>query len=205
MLQITRSHVLTSAHCISPFLQVVRLGEYDLSSRNDILNPLDFAIEKTMVHEEYVPDIILNDIGIVKLRRRAPVNGECKVYTENISSFTHQTHSTLIDLCNCQYSDRIRPICLPIYEPLRSSSLTGYAPFVAGWGSTNFQGPQSSVLQDTQVQVVSTAECERSYKSKFAVQVFDDRIICAGSGGHDACQGDSGLVSLIYSFQMKVL
>lgn len=55
--------------------------------------------------------------------------------------------------------------------------------------STFFQGPQSSILQETQVQIVSTADCEKSYKQLFSTQVFDERIICAGTGGHDTCQG----------------
>lgn len=88
--------------------------------------------------------------------------------------------------------DRIRPICLPLYEPLRSSDLTGSAPFVAGWGSTSYQGPQSSILRETQVTIVPISKCEQSYKAAFPSQVFDDRIICAGDGGHDTCQGDSG-------------
>lgn len=55
--------------------QIVRLGEYDLSTANDGASPIDFAIAKTIVHEEYVPDIILNDIGIVKLKRQAHITG----------------------------------------------------------------------------------------------------------------------------------
>lgn len=91
-----------------------------------------------------------------------------------------------------QRLDQIRPICLPLHEPLRSSNLIGYSPFVAGWGSMVFLGPQSTILRDAQVPIISTAECEKNYKSKYSMQVFDNRIICAGSGGHDACQGDSG-------------
>ena len=90
------------------------------------------------------------------------------------------------------FLEKIRPICLPLFEPLRSVDLTGYSPFVAGWGSTSFQGPQSSILQDAQVPVASTAECEQSYKNIYSTQVFDNRIICAGNGARDACQGDSG-------------
>lgn len=72
----TKSHILTSAHCVSSFLRVARLGEYDLTKENDGANPIDFAIDRTIVHEEYMPDIILNDIAIVKLRYQVPVNGE---------------------------------------------------------------------------------------------------------------------------------
>lgn len=61
---------------MSSFLQVARLGEYDLTKENDGASPIDFAIERTIVHDEYVPDIILNDIAIIKLQYQVPVNGE---------------------------------------------------------------------------------------------------------------------------------
>lgn len=70
---ITRSHIVSSAHCLNTYLRIVRLGQYDLSAQS---YRSDFAIEWTKVHENYVPDIILNDIGIIKLRRQAPINGE---------------------------------------------------------------------------------------------------------------------------------
>lgn len=89
------------------------------------------------------------------------------------------------------FLDNIRPICLPLHEPLRSADFIGYSPFVAGWGSISFMGPQSNILRDTPVKVIPTGECAKSYKSKFSSQVFDDRIICAGGGGRDACQVSS--------------
>lgn len=181
---------------------MARLGEYDLSTHNDASHPIDFAIAKTIVHELYAPDIILNDIAIVKLKRQVSVNGECLQCgspspPDNIS-VNHFLH----------VSDRIRPICLPLNEPLRSSDLTGYAPFVAGWGSTFYQGPQSSILRETQVEVISTSKCEQSYKTAFPNQIFDERIICAGTGGHDTCQGDSGGPLMVvqvscWSFQVR--
>lgn len=97
-----------------------------------------------------------------------------------------------IEIALFVFIDHIRPICLPLHDPLRSADLTGYAPIVSGWGSISFHGPQSDILRDTQVKVIPTSECKKSYKSKFSTQVFDNRIICAGDSGHDACQGDSG-------------
>lgn len=90
------------------------------------------------------------------------------------------------------YSERIRPICLPLFEPLRSQDLVGYAPFVAGWGSTLYQGPQSNFLRDVQLPIISLSDCARNYKSYFPNQEFDERVLCAGYGGRDTCQGDSG-------------
>lgn len=81
---------------------------------------------------------------------------------------------------------------MPIDESLRSKDLTGYTPFLAGWGSAGFQGPAPTILQETQVLVVPTEECARNYRTYFPTQTFDDRILCAGTGGRDACQGDSG-------------
>lgn len=86
------------------------------------------------------------------------------------------------------FSDQIRPICLPLNEPLRSRDLTGYQPFIAGWGALSYQGPVSSILQEAQIPVVSNADCERNYRLYFPNQVFDNRVICAGYGGRDSCK-----------------
>lgn len=61
---------------------MARLGEYDLSRDNDGANPIDFAIAQTIVHAEYMPDIILNDIALVKLKYQVPVTG--KVIHRNV-------------------------------------------------------------------------------------------------------------------------
>lgn len=81
---------------------------------------------------------------------------------------------------------------MPINEPLRSRDITGYQPFLAGWGTTSYKGSPSSILQDVQIPIVSTTDCGSNYRAFFPNQVFDNRIICAGFGGKDACQGDSG-------------
>lgn len=73
---ITRSHVISSAHCLNSYLKVVRLGEHDLSARSGRSNRMDFSIESMKIHENYMPDIILNDIGLIKLRAQAPINGK---------------------------------------------------------------------------------------------------------------------------------
>lgn len=65
-------------------------------------------------------------------------------------------------------------------------------PYVAGWGATMYQGPQSNVLHHAQVPIIPLEKCARNYKSYFPNQLFDKRVICAGYGGRDTCQGDSG-------------
>lgn len=89
-------------------------------------------------------------------------------------------------------SDIIRPICLPLDEPYKSMDYTGYTPIVAGWGSKEVSGQSSNILQEVQVPVISEADCAFNYKLYFPNQVFDERVLCAGSTGKDSCQGDSG-------------
>lgn len=87
-----------------------------------------------------------------------------------------------------KFADQIRPICLPLNEPLRSRDLTGYQPFIAGWGALSYQGPASPILQEAQIPVVSNEDCERNYRTYFPNQIFDNRVICAGYGGRDSCK-----------------
>lgn len=162
------------------------MGEFDLSSNHDGASPIDILIEKKIAHENYVNNIISNDIGLLKLRTSAPVNGESKCNVPLTEQAFNYVNIRIF------YLERIRPICLPLFEPLRSQDLIGYAPFVAGWGSTIYQGPQSNFLRDVQVPIISLADCARNYKSYFPNQQFDERVLCAGYGGRDTCQGDSG-------------
>ena len=63
---------------------------------------------------------------------------------------------------------------------------------VLGLGALSEGGPQSGVLMDVTVPVVSTAECNDA--SSYNGGVIDDVMFCAGveEGGKDSCQGDSG-------------
>lgn len=92
---------------------------------------------------------------------------------------------------------RIRPICLPVDEPIRSRAFVGYQPFVAGWGRLQEGGKSSNVLQELQLPILPNSECKEQYRKqgKLISEVqFGDAVICAGilTGGQDSCQGDSG-------------
>lgn len=95
------------------------------------------------------------------------------------------------------FTASIRPICLPINEPLRSSVFTNANPFVAGWGLTIEGGKeQSPVLLQLQVPVVSNKDCREFYRKNgddaTPIQ-FGERILCAGgTAGKSTCTGDSG-------------
>jgi serine protease 56 len=138
--------VITAAHCIKESMVSVRLGEHNINSDNDGATPIDVPVEWKLANENFDPKTVSNDVGLVKLKSAVTIN------------------------------DRVRPICLPFREPLRSRDLTYYQPFIAGWGSTTFKGPASAILQEAQVPILPLADCEKNYKVAFPLQVFDNRV-----------------------------
>lgn len=96
----------------------VRLGEWDTTTNVDCddsytneqvcNNPhVDIPVEEKNVHESYQPNSKNqhNDIALLRLSR------------------------------NVQYSDFIKPICLPLDSSLKNADLSGAALDVAGWGA----------------------------------------------------------------------
>lgn len=108
-------HVVSAAHCIIDGLVSVRLGAYDITSNSE--GAVDANIEYKVIHENYDPKFITNDISMLRLDR-------------------------IINITNL-----IRPICLPLADAAINRDYTGTTPWVSGWGSTSFRGPGSSILQ----------------------------------------------------------
>ncbi|PNF34236.1 hypothetical protein B7P43_G17518 [Cryptotermes secundus] len=158
---ITHKHVITAGHCVHGRrdLYMARLGELDLKDDNDGATPTDILIVDRKVHEEYNPTTFVNDIAILRL--------------QDAVTFTAL----------------IRPICLPLAPEIRTRDFVRNFPYIAGWGSVQFNGPSSSHLQQLQIPVVSQAQCRDAFK-KFSTAHIDDHVMCAGyaQGGKDACQ-----------------
>jgi hypothetical protein len=81
------------------------------------------------------------------------------------------------------------------YQPMRvvgTGEAAKWAPGVAatiiGWGTTEFEGPESDVLLEAQVPIISDADCDDAYGNEFDPAT----MLCAYDGEHDTCQGDSG-------------
>ncbi|XP_069184040.1 venom protease isoform X1 [Procambarus clarkii] len=92
----------------------------------------------------------------------------------------------------------INPVCLA-WGGQSSHSLVGQNVTLAGWGNTEFAGFPSSVLQEVNVTVFQSSECDQSYSTLLEYpttwpQGIGQETVCAGdrNGGRDACQGDSG-------------
>ncbi|XP_069361908.1 uncharacterized protein [Maniola hyperantus] len=172
---VSHHHVLTAAHCIHNHeddLYVVRVGELDLAREDEGATPMDVLIKNKIKHEEYNPKAFTNDIALLVLQN------------------------------DVQFTDLIKPICIPMESNLRSMNFEDYNPFIAGWGDLEFRGPKATRLQVLQLPVVSNDFCKQAYNA-YKAQVIDDRVLCAGfkKGGKDSCQGDSGgpLMQPIYN------
>ncbi|KAG4065841.1 hypothetical protein HA402_012519 [Bradysia odoriphaga] len=127
------------------------------------------------------------EIPVVKVAR----------YPQYTSKDGHNDLAVLYLERDVDFSDTIRPICVPTTDPVRSKDFLGYQPFVAGWGRTQEGGDSANVLQELQITVLSNQDCKEKYKliGKFvSEQQFDSAVMCAGEliGGKDSCQGDSG-------------
>ncbi|KAH8275666.1 hypothetical protein KR026_012222 [Drosophila bipectinata] len=153
--------VLTAAHCIKNTLVSVRLGEHDLSKDEDCFDdepvcldkPLDVPVDKIFVHEGYERFTAVNDIALIRLKY--PV----------------------------QFTDWIRPICLPITKDLQFESQTNISMEVVGWGLTE-EEKLSDVPKKAFVNRLNLAECN----------IFNPMStkLCASALGKDSCRGDSG-------------
>ncbi|XP_043205620.1 serine protease 33-like [Amphibalanus amphitrite] len=93
-------------------------------------------------------------------------------------------------------SETVSAVCLP--SP--GADFTGLPVTLTGWGRLSFGGATADVLQEAQLRVTDTAQCEAAYSrlagfSHSFPGGFNGSVLCAGdgpTGGEDACQGDSG-------------
>ncbi|XP_046464121.1 venom protease-like [Daphnia pulex] len=160
---ITKHHVLTAAHCVYNRRNLIFVRLGDHGTTE--YGPQDYYIERVTVHQRYVKSGRGSsyDIAIIRLSDFIP------------------------------FTSDIQPICLPIDRRWGSLDIAGISGYVAGWGSTSYYEPASSVLMEVQLPVVSQSKCARAYRSHSQLRI-DGTVLCAGldSGGKDACRGDSG-------------
>ena len=91
------------------------------------------------------------------------------------------------------HADHVQAACLP-----SAAGTHGSACWVAGWGTTQYEGTTATTLQEVGVNVFSAAYCVEKTGD---FSVYDDEF-CAGlpdsdgdgytDAGADSCQGDSG-------------
>uniref|UniRef100_A0A2C9GWT4 CLIP domain-containing serine protease n=1 Tax=Anopheles funestus TaxID=62324 RepID=A0A2C9GWT4_ANOFN len=170
---INERYIVTAAHCIvsidnlSP-VHRVRLGEWDLATATDCQEgicsnaPIDMNIDQIVVHEKYNPKDASNANDIALIRFTRPV----------------------------QYSETIRPICLPLSESLRNRDHVGQTSYAAGWGITE-TGKASEQKMIVELNIMSLRECQSIYQL-YRVLLKTIHMCAGGVRGKDTCNGDSG-------------
>ncbi|TMW47661.1 hypothetical protein DOY81_007260 [Sarcophaga bullata] len=171
---INQRYVLTAAHCVKGEIETavgpltrIRLGEYDLNSEIDCMGQdcnnkvVELEYEEVIPHPQYDPTNIdrHHDIALIRLAQ------------------------------DVQYSDFIKPVCLPLPKTRRGIS-TGDILVVAGWGRT-LLARQSNVKKQLQVPVNNHDACVQKFKTR-NVNIARTQLCAGGEFAKDSCDGDSG-------------
>uniref|UniRef100_A0A1Y1NL68 CLIP domain-containing serine protease n=1 Tax=Photinus pyralis TaxID=7054 RepID=A0A1Y1NL68_PHOPY len=174
---ISKRYVLTAAHCVNednipPGSKPasVRLGEYDLATDIDCDydyvcsdDPVDVPIAEILMHERYNSHDgnRYHDIALLKLAR------------------------------DVDFTDFIKPICLPYTTDLISQSFAGTIGTIVGWGKTEYDSSGSTVKLSVELPVKSHEECTHIY-NKIMIVPSEGQICAGGEQNKDSCEGDSG-------------
>ncbi|KAL5014554.1 hypothetical protein ScPMuIL_008824 [Solemya velum] len=164
--------IVTAAHCVTrketgvPLaLSEIKLylGKYYRRNEKDDEFVKTYSISEIKVHEEFKPGTLDSDIALVRLNGTA------------------------------QFSERIKPICLPTQHISDSNLQPGRFGFVIGWGQTRDHSYPPN-LKMAAAKKIDTQECEAFYAKAGNPQKLTSNMFCAGTddGSADACQGDSG-------------
>ncbi|XP_059206892.1 enteropeptidase [Centropristis striata] len=105
--------------------------------------------------------------------------------------YNRQTKQADIAMMHLQepisFTQWVQPLCLPAEG---HDITTGTKCFIAGWGREAEEGSLPDVLQEAQVPVVDSSQCQ------LQLPEYDitSSMLCAGypEGGIDSCKGDSG-------------
>lgn len=114
--------MVTASHCINGIgvtqsrykVHSVRLGEWDLDQEQDCSDDLcsdpvvDIPVAEVIPHENYIPNSLAQEYDIALIRLSRPVN----------------------------FTDWIRPICLPVGHGVRNKVYDRVPLEVSGWGKT---------------------------------------------------------------------
>ncbi|XP_068618858.1 CLIP domain-containing serine protease B4-like [Battus philenor] len=165
---ITEQFVVSAAHCvINRVIWEVRLGEWDIETDKDCSEGycsdpvVDLNVTQVIVHPAYDRINFKADISLLRLERAV------------------------------NYTDFIRPVCLPITKYTASQDYVPGTSFTAsGWGKTELS-TLAVIKQKIELNTVPVDVCEK--KLPKIKMINSETIICAGGAvGKDTCNGDSG-------------
>jgi len=112
--------------------------------------------------------------------KRVCRKAEYEKYDNN--RFSHYDIAILTLCENLEFSESVRPVCLP---NSRNEMFANDNAVATGWGSRS-QSRISRALQTVSLEILDNQRCRRTYWD------INDWHICAYGPGKDTCQGDSG-------------
>ncbi|KAJ8047620.1 Coagulation factor X [Holothuria leucospilota] len=156
--------IITAAHCIKFYNVTTRDIMIQVGDYDTLLpEPQQrvYDVDRIYVHPGFDADTYDNDIALIRVRE--PI----------------------------EFSDYIKPICLPDKKSSRSLIKPGVERYgvVAGWGDDR-NGAAPRYLKQITLPIVDRAECKRSTNYSFTPNMFCAGFATAMSG--DTCKGDSG-------------
>lgn len=96
---ITPKVILTVAHYVKKYKEkslVVRLGEWDMETTSELLKHQDFFVQRTIIHENFDPDYLYNDVALLLL------TSEVKLDEPHIGTVCLPPPMTKFDNKKCQ-------------------------------------------------------------------------------------------------------
>ncbi|XP_042210030.1 trypsin alpha-3-like isoform X2 [Homarus americanus] len=137
---------------------------------------------------------IASDVTIHLSEHSLNTSGETPLVVRNVSTIIihgQYSSSTMInDIALLKLSTplQVNATVMPVCLPPRRRKYSWKNATVTGWGTTSYGGSISDVLREVNVTVLSNKACRYlSYRSAIMQE-----MMCAGTKGKDACQGDSG-------------
>ena len=155
--------VLTAAHCITlynlHFFEILIYFGDHDTTLNEDSQVMLEAAE-IITHENFDPESFDRDIALIRLKQPLP-----------------------------QFTDYIRPICLPPGWLARSLFTPGNEGRVTGWGQITETGPFTRHISELYLPIIKQKKCKES-----TIYEVTKNMFCAGFARQekDACQGDSG-------------
>ncbi|XP_008212831.1 brachyurin-like [Nasonia vitripennis] len=173
---ISKTHVLTAAHCVQPMTNVpyalgqrvvVEVGSvrlrYGQSHR-----VVRAAYHRQYNHPSFGSTFIPNDIGVLTLK-------------------TPVTESANVKIIALPSAGTVVPV--------------GAKVVISGFGSSIPGGPTSPVLKKDTFEVITQDECDRYYRSVLRFTIASFHICAKSQPGYGTCHGDSG-GPLVYNKQL---
>ncbi|XP_031635706.1 CLIP domain-containing serine protease 14D-like [Contarinia nasturtii] len=165
---ISQSFIISVGHCL--FNRTIDtigviVGTTDYARPASSRYAATYRLSGVIVHKEYDPLSMLNDIAIGKI------------------------------IGTIEYNPAVAPVCLPISERLSQQNYAYSPVEVAGYGETSYTGPTSTQLQAVTLDVITNDQCNDNYPYRITASqmclLTPHKDTCTGDDGAGLCHVDT--------------